>query len=36
VLEIMESILLASAERRVVELTSSLDRPEEVSLRDAP
>jgi predicted dehydrogenase len=36
VLEIMEAVLVASAERRVVELTSSVVRPEEVALRDAP
>jgi predicted dehydrogenase len=36
VLEIMEAILLASAEHRVVELASSVERPEGVVLRDVP
>jgi predicted dehydrogenase len=34
VLEIMEAVLVASAEHRVVELTSTVDRPAEVPLRD--
>ncbi len=36
VLEIMEAILVASADRRVVELESSVERPEGVVLRDGP
>jgi hypothetical protein len=36
VLEIMEAILVASADRRVVELESSVGRPEGVVLRDEP
>jgi predicted dehydrogenase len=35
VLEIMESVLIASAEHRVVELTSSVERPAAVPLGDA-
>ena len=36
VLEIMEAVGVASAGRRIVELTSSVDRPAAVPLRDAP
>jgi predicted dehydrogenase len=36
VLEIMEAVLIASAERRVVDLTSTVDRPAVVPLAEAP
>jgi len=36
VLDIMESILRASAEKRVVELSSTVERPEPLPLQDAP
>jgi predicted dehydrogenase len=36
VLEIMEAVLIASAEHRVVELESSVERPAPVALREAP
>lgn len=36
VLDIMESILTASASGQVLELSSTVDRPDAVPLRDAP